>query len=50
MKKFGKEIDIITQETYTEYIKYDTEEKQYSKNRFYNEIRKDMILIYERRK
>jgi len=48
--KLKKEVDIILEETYTEEIKYDTKEKQYAKNRFYNEIRKDMILIYERRK
>lgn len=46
MSRFGKQIDIITQETYTEDVKYDDDEIKKIKQRFYREIQKEMVKIY----
>lgn len=46
MMIFKKEIDIITEETYTEDIQYDDEDEKALKMRFYNKIKKEMVKIY----
>lgn len=46
MIAFRKEIDIITEETYTEDIKYDKEDKRILKERFYNKVKEEMVKIY----
>lgn len=46
MSKFGKKVDIITQETYTDDIKYDDDEIKKVKERFYKQIQKEMVKIY----
>lgn len=46
MSRFGKQIDIITQETYTDDIKYDDDEIKKLKQRFYKNIQKEMVKIY----
>ena len=46
MSKLGKEVDIITQDTYTEDIQYDDEEIRNVKEKFYAQIRKEMVKIY----
>lgn len=41
-----KELDLVTEETYTEQIKYDNEYGRKAKEIFYNQVKKDRRLIY----
>ena len=44
--KLKKSVDIVTEETYTEDIKYDNVAKKQSKKIFYNEVLNDRVKIY----
>lgn len=46
MQALQKEIDLITEETYTKDIKFDDEEIKKLKERFYTKVKKEMKLIY----
>ena len=44
--KLKKSVDIVTEETYTEDIKYDNIAKKKAKKIFYNEVLNDRVKIY----
>lgn len=46
MQVLQKEIDLITEETYTEDIKFDDEDIKILKERFYKKVKKERKLIY----
>ncbi len=46
MQALQKEIDLITEETYTEDIKFDDEEIKKLKERFYAKVKNERKLIY----
>lgn len=46
MEVLQKEIDLITDETYTEDIKFDDEDIKMLKERFYSKVKKERKLIY----